>query len=264
MKKILIALTLMTGICFQSKAIDLPRDIVNTELAISFHKEQIKLLNERIVQAEVMREIQTENTKKTSKLDRVMDSLHVRERGIMNWLYFADNLNNIRLNFIKIYDLETEILNMVKEWGLSAPSVNVKSLKGIKGTYRDFGAKVAVLMLGYDSQVNFVRKTKALARLFAAQFGGEIMDNTFSGKMKNLTTNLGTDLQRRTFTNHAMTLQYEIIQDLRKKKEMMRYTILGYYKFDLIGGALDFLESAAYYQTKAFNVEKTFYDNSYN
>ena len=68
MKKILIALTLMTGICFQSKAIDLPRDIVNTELAISFHKEQIKLLNERIVQAEVMREIQTENTKKTSKL----------------------------------------------------------------------------------------------------------------------------------------------------------------------------------------------------
>ena len=211
-----------------------------------------------------MRQQQTENTKKTAKLDRVLDSLHVRERGIMNWLYFADNLNTIRLNFVKIYDLETEILDMVRDWGLTTPDVDVKSLRGIKATYRDLGAKVAVIMLGYDSQVNFVRKTKALARLFAAQFGGEVMDNTFSGKMKNLTVNMGTDLQRRTFTNHVLSLQYDIIHDLSKKKELMRYTVLGYYKFDLIGGALDFLESAAYYQTKAFKVEQTFYDNSYN
>lgn len=264
MRRVLLAVLMLAVACLPSEAIDLPRDIVNTELAISFHKQQIRLLNDRIVQTELMRQQQTENTKKTAKLDRVLDSLHVRERGIMNWLYFADNLNTIRLNFVKIYDLETEILDMVRDWGLTTPDVDVKSLRGIKATYRDLGAKVAVIMLGYDSQVNFVRKTKALARLFAAQFGGEVMDNTFSGKMKNLTVNMGTDLQRRTFTNHVLSLQYDIIHDLSKKKELMRYTVLGYYKFDLIGGALDFLESAAYYQTKAFKVEQTFYDNSYN
>ena len=245
MRRLLLAVLMLAVACLPSEAIDLPRDIVNTELAISFHKQQIRLLNDRIVQTELMRQQQTENTKKTAKLDRVLDSLHVRERGIMNWLYFADNLNTIRLNFVKIYNLETEILDMVRDWGLTTPDVDVKSLRGIKATYRDLGAKVAVIMLGYDSQV-------------------KVMDNTFSGKMKNLTVNMGTDLQRRTFTNHVLSLQYDIIHDLSKKKELMRYTVLGYYKFDLIGGALDFLESAAYYQTKAFKVEQTFYDNSYN
>ena len=250
--------------CLPVKGIDMPRDPANIELAIDFHKDMINLLNDRIIQTEVMRQQQNENTKKTAKLDRVLDSLHVRERGIMNWLYFADNLNTIRLNFQKIYNLETEILDLVKDWGLTAPSVDFKSLKGVKVTYRDFGAKVAVLMLGYDSQVQFLRKTKALVQLFAIQFGGSVIDNTFSGAMKNLTVNLGTDVQRRAFTNHVMTLQYEIIHDLSKKKELIKYTVLGYYKFDLIGGALDFLESAAYYRTKEFNVEQTFYDNSYN
>ena len=264
MRCVLSTIMVMVIACLPSAAIDMPRDVFNIELAISFHKQQIKLLNDRIVQTELMRQQQTENTRKTAKLDRVMDSLHVRERGIMNWLYFADNLNTIRQNFVKIYNLETDILDMVRDWGLTTPSVDVKSLRGIKATYRDLGAKVAVIMLGYDSQVSFVRKTKTLARLFAAQFGGEIMDNTFSGRMKNLTVNMGTDLQRRTFTNHVLTLQHDIIHDLSKKKELMRYTVLGYYKFDLIGGALDFLESAAYYQTKEFKIEQTFHDNSYN
>ena len=246
------------------KAIDMPRDPANIELAISFHKDMIDLLDDRVVQTELMRQQQKENTKKTAKLDRVLDSLHVRERGVMNWLYFAENLNTIRENFQRIYNLETEILDLVMDWGLTAPSVDFQSLNGVKVTYRDFGAKVAVLMLGYDSQVQFLRKTKALSQLFIIQFGGSAMDETFSGAMKNLTVNLGTDLQRRNFTNHVMTLQYEIIHDLSKKKELIKYTVLGYYKFDLIGGALDFLESAAYYRTKEFKIEQTFYDNSYN
>ena len=124
MRRLLLAAMMLAVTCLPSEDIDLPRDIVNTELAISFHKQQIRLLNDRIVQTELMRQQQTENTKKTAKLDRVLDSLHVRERGIMNWLYFADNLNTIRLNFVKIYDLETEILDMVRDWGLTTPMLS--------------------------------------------------------------------------------------------------------------------------------------------
>ena len=50
MRKIILAAMMLTVACISSMAIDLPRDIVNTELAISFHKQQIRLLDERIVQ----------------------------------------------------------------------------------------------------------------------------------------------------------------------------------------------------------------------
>ena len=147
---------------------------------------------------------------------------------------------------------------------LNTPDTDFKSLNGVKVTYRDLGAKAAILMLAYDSQVKFIRDTKSLAQLFAIQFGGDVMDNTFSGAMKNLTVNLGTDLQRRNFTNRVLTKQYEIIAGLRKKIEMMRYTALGYYKFDLIGGALDFLDTEDFYRNNENRVEMTFYENSLN
>ena len=70
MRRLLLAALMLAVACLPSEAIDLPRDIVNTELAISFHKQQIRLLNDRIVQTELMRQQQTENTKKTAKLDR--------------------------------------------------------------------------------------------------------------------------------------------------------------------------------------------------
>lgn len=270
MRKAFIALIIIASVHLPIMAldiptgIDLPRDPINIELAIDFHKTQIELLNYRIAQTELLRQQQTEVTNKNSKLDRLMDTLHVRERGIMNWLYFADNLNTIRVNFQKIYRLENKLLDLVSDWALSTPSVSFKSLNGIKGTYRDLGAKAAVLMLGYDSQVKFIKDTKALYRLFAAQFGGEVMDNTFSGKMKNLTTNLGTDLQRRSFTNRVLTKQYEMIAGLNKKIELIKYTVLGYYKFDLIGGALDFLDKEEFYKNAENRVEMTFYENSFN
>ena len=255
---------MMISVAHKTHAMPYPRDIVNIELAIEFHKSQIEMLNQRIVQTELMRVQQTEVTKKNSKLDRLMDTLHVRERGVMNWLYFADNLNTIRLNFQKIYKLENEVLELAKKWALNTPKTNFKSLNGVKATYRDLGAKAAILMLAYDSQVKFIRDTKSLAQLFAAQFGGEIMDNTFSGAMKNLTVNLGTDWQRRNFANRVLTKQYEIISGLRKKIELIRYTALGYYKFDLIGGALDFLDKDEFYRNNENRVEMTFYENSFN
>lgn len=266
MRKLMILIAVMITLSVSHKAygIALPRDVVNIELAIDFHKMQIDMLNKRIIHTELMREQQTEVTKKNSKLDRLMDTLHVRERGIMNWLYFADNLNTIRVNFQKIYKLENEVLDFVRTWVLNTPDIDFRSLNGVKVTYRDLGAKAAILMLAYDSQVKFIRDTKSLAQLFAIQFGGDVMDNTFSGAMKNLTVNLGTDLQRRNFTNRVLTKQYEIIAGLRKKIEMMRYTALGYYKFDLIGGALDFLDTEEFYRNNENRVEMTFYENSFN
>ena len=50
MRRLLLAVLMLAVACLPSEAIDLPRDIVNTELAISFHKQQIRLLNDRIVQ----------------------------------------------------------------------------------------------------------------------------------------------------------------------------------------------------------------------
>ena len=41
MRRLLLAVLMLAVACLPSEAIDLPRDIVNTELAISLHKQQM-------------------------------------------------------------------------------------------------------------------------------------------------------------------------------------------------------------------------------
>ena len=243
--------------------IDVPRDILTIEASIDLHKELIKILNQRMLTAEMVRQVQTVSTENTSKLDRVMNTLHKREEGIMNWLQFAESLNEMRLKFIKIYDLENDILKITENFVVKKPTFDL-SLKGLGVTYKDFGVQVALGMLIYNSQVKFVTDTKMLAQLFLIQFGGDIMNNSFTGAIKNVVGNLATDVQRREFVRNIQRLQNSIISNLRNCIYLSNAVVKKYIKFDLTGALLDFLEHAIWYKNICINVMKTFDDNTYN
>ena len=235
--------------------IDLPTDPLTIEALIALHKEQIEMTQWRANQAAVEMAQQSELTKKMKKLDQVKDTLEERVKGAFNWMTFAANLNKMRLNLETIYDLEKELTDTIQSWLFRVPRVEKFSMNGLKRTYNYATAQAMVLFHCYNTLNKSYDQLKALLKIFAVQFSGEMATATFSGAWKNLTVNLATDKERRDFTNRVFYKQDEIIGTLMSGLKKIKYVAWGLVKIDMVGSLLNMLD----YEVIAEEVIDTYY-----
>lgn len=243
-----IAIALIMSCCCKVKALDipLPQDVATLEATIDLHKWMIEEVNKRIQLVGELEVEQVQVTQSTTKWEKVMDRLHDRQRGVMNWLLFLQNLNKMRLNFQRIYDEEKTMLDTMLVWMSKTPDVS--SFGQIKKSYDVLKIQVAIGLLAYTTQANFIQNTKMLTKLFLIQFGENALSNTFSEAMRNLTMNMATDEQRINFTWNILSLQNRMIADLSSCNSEMRMIIHHYVKIDLIETSLNFLESRKFHE----------------
>lgn len=237
-----------------SLGIDLPTDPLTTEALIDLHKVQIELAQLKVEMNATTMAQQSQLTQKTTKFDKVKKNLEDRVMGAYNWLTFASNLNQMRLNLQTIYDLEKELMDSVRHWTFKLPTWEGSGWKGIKKSYDNTKAQAMVLYLGYSGIYRSSEQLKSLIKIFAIQFSGDMASNTFSGALKNLTSNLATDKQRRDFANRIFFKQDEIIGILRNTLTKIRWAANKMVKIDLIGSILNMLD----YKTMAESVIETY------
>ena len=237
-----------------SLGIDLPTDPLTTEALIDLHKVQIELAQLKVEMNATTMAQQSQLTQKTTKFDKVKKNLEDRVMGAYNWLTFASNLNQMRLNLQTIYDLEKELMDSVRHWTFKLPTWEGSGWKGIKKSYDNTKAQAMVLYLGYSGIYRSSEQLKSLIKIFAIQFSCDMASNTFSGALKNLTSNLATDKQRRDFANRIFFKQDEIIGILRNTLTKIRWAANKMVKIDLIGSILNMLD----YKTMAESVIETY------
>lgn len=251
--RFLTIVALFATFCMKLSAIDIemPQDVGALEGLIDLHKWMIKEVQSRKELATEITIMQIQTTEETSKWDRMKDRLHDREKCLMNWVTFVTNLNDIRVEFEKIYKKEKEMLDTIRVWMSKTPDISSK--KEIKKSYDVLRIQLAVGMIGWEAQQKFSEDIRMLTQLFLIQFGdnvtSELAANTYS--LKNLTLNMATDQQRMSFVYNVLTKQHQIIDSLSYSLWQMKMFIRRYSSVDLVDTFFN------YYLTRAFREKIT-------